>query len=235
MHTAPLRSGETGTLLDWIAPHFPETLRIAGRKAVEGGLVHRLDYETQGLVLCARSAEALELFLAMQNAGGIVKEYEAVCCKAYPPALPSFSPLPEQYAPPRDTALFLETSLVIESAFRPFGKGRKAVRPLVGENAACTTEKLYRTEILSAAETDDKTFFRIAISKGFRHQIRCHLAWIGYPILNDPVYAVVPSGDTLPDHFGETETKGILALRACSIGFKDPDRESDEPILIQLT
>jgi 23S rRNA pseudouridine1911/1915/1917 synthase len=51
---------------------------------------------------------------------------------------------------------------------------------------------------------------RLRISKGFRHQIRCHLAWLGRPILNDALYGGMAFGN------------GCLALRACSLAFADP-------------
>jgi 23S rRNA pseudouridine1911/1915/1917 synthase len=62
---------------------------------------------------------------------------------------------------------------------------------------------------------DDLVYFRLRISRGFRHQIRCHLAWLGYAILNDKIYG----GKRLPE--------GTLALRAQKISFYDP--ESNAP------
>jgi 23S rRNA pseudouridine1911/1915/1917 synthase len=52
--------------------------------------------------------------------------------------------------------------------------------------------------------------FKLRIWKGFRHQIRAHLAWFGMPILNDKLYGGVSFGN------------GLLALRAYSISFTDP-------------
>ena len=191
MHTAPLQPGEENNLLAWIALRFPEVLQIKGRKEIEGGLIHRLDYETQGLVLCARTENAMKTLLAQQEMGEIIKEYEACCHKDRYPLLPGFPPSPEY-------------TTVIESAFRPFGKGRKAVRPLVEDNTRHKMGELYRTEIISCAEMGDTCFLKIRIRKGFRHQIRCHLAWIGRPILYDPLYG--GGGDS-----------GFLALRAAGI------------------
>ena len=59
----------------------------------------------------------------------------------------------------------------------------------------------------------DFYLFKIKITKGFRHQIRSHLAWIGMPIINDELYGGIHHG------------KGILALRASSISFNDPASE----------
>ena len=205
MHTAPLQPGEENNLLAWIALRFPEVLRIKGRKDIEGGLIHRLDYETQGLVLCARTKDAMKILLAQQEKGEIGKEYEAVCCKKNNALLPGFPPLPAGFEMQKCIPGCVSEceSTIIESAFRPYGKGRKAVRPLLTGNAKHKMGELYRTEILSCTEMGGKCFFKICIRKGFRHQIRCHLAWIGRPILNDSLYS---SGDS-----------GFLALRATGI------------------
>ena len=202
MHTVPLRPGEGGTLLAWIAARYPEVLRIKGRKEIEGGLVHRLDYETHGLVLCARTDDVMNMLLDKQKKGEIVKDYEAVCRKETNAALPGFPPLPAGFA--------MHEPTVIESAFRPFGRGRAAVRPIPAENTGHKPGELYRTEIISYTEIGDKCFFKLRIRKGFRHQIRCHLAWIGRPIVNDPVY--VKEGR-------ELSAPGFLALRATGIVF----------------
>jgi 23S rRNA-/tRNA-specific pseudouridylate synthase len=68
MHSAPLRENKDGsvdgtqsagvqsdgtqsdgTLLDVVAGMYPEVRSVRGWKPIEGGLVHRLDYDTRGL------------------------------------------------------------------------------------------------------------------------------------------------------------------------------------------
>jgi 23S rRNA pseudouridine1911/1915/1917 synthase len=211
MHTAPLKQGESATLLAWIAAHFPEVLQVQGRniqgdktqgrKTIEGGLLHRLDYETQGLVLLARTDEALTALAAQQEKNEIVKEYDAVSAYTAGAALPGFPPYPELTS--TDDSCIPEGT-IIESAFRPFGKGRKAVRPV---NKG---ETRYTTKICAVIQEGDKQFFRISITRGFRHQIRCHLAWIKRPLLNDPMYGGNCDGI-------------FLALRASALSFADPE------------
>ena len=204
MHTVPLREGEDNTLLAWAARLFPEIVKLRGRKEIEGGIVHRLDYETQGLVLCARTEEVFMAFFEQQAAGNIIKEYEAVCHVDCDRFLSGFPPFPGTIS---------NTLNIIESAFRPFGTGRKEVRPVLKNNSSNKPQTLYRTEIAAYTETQARACFSLRIHKGFRHQIRCHLAWINRPIFNDPVYGV----DW--DHPG---SENFLALRASSIVFSDP-------------
>jgi 23S rRNA pseudouridine1911/1915/1917 synthase len=195
MHSAPLGEDRRGTLLDYAARLYPEILKPRGRKICEGGLLHRLDYETRGLLLIARNQAALDNFSRQQESGLFVKEYEAVS-EGKGVDLPGF-PQPACCAGP--------PGAVVRSAFRPYGKGRRAVRPLPAGGI------IYITEILSITDTaEGKRIFQIRLMKGFRHQIRCHLAWIGWPVRNDALYGGVMDGS-------------FLALNARFVAFNDPE------------
>jgi 23S rRNA pseudouridine1911/1915/1917 synthase len=209
MHCAPLKNNDekNETLLDWYAKIFPPVMELSGRKDGEGGLIHRLDFETQGLVLFAKNKETLENLLNQQKQGRFIKEYSATCQKAEPQ---SGAPLFDVSAAP---------PLVIQSYFRPYGPGRKQVRPvteekLKGKEIAKDSGSFYMTEIISVEKKqiesrEDLYLFTARLKRGFRHQIRCHLAWVGFPVLNDPIY-------------GKGEADGFLALRATGLFFNDP-------------
>ncbi|GHU64676.1 RNA pseudouridine synthase [Spirochaetia bacterium] len=213
MHSTPLKEGDKN-LAGWCISLYPEISSIKGRRAGEGGCLHRLDFDTQGLVLFARNQDSFEEFMKEQDEGRIIKEYGCLAVKANTvlPGFPVFSG---------------DNPSLIESPFRPFGTGRKEVRPVGGglhksrlKDAARDKGKPYRTEIADKIKFSDyyekcekcekKEFwyYRLKIQRGFRHQIRCHMAWIGYPILNDALYGGFTKG-------------GMLALRAQAISFKD--------------
>ena len=195
MHSVPLVSGEKGTLLDFAAKFHPEVLEIRGRKACEGGLLHRLDYHTSGLLLAARTQKAFDDLSRQQENGFLAKEYLAAARAGSP--IEGFPPFPGIVR--QDGHAF------IESAFRPWGPGRRAVRPSPFPGS------LYRTEILlDGQEAGGNLLFRLLLVRGYRHQIRCHLAWAGSPILNDPLYGSGVAG-------------GFLALCAVKIAFTDPE------------
>jgi 23S rRNA pseudouridine1911/1915/1917 synthase len=121
------------------------------------------------------------------------------------------------------------------SAFRPYGRGRKAVRPVIcrstltEEKILCKNRKPckiamdqgnpYKTEIFNIEqdEADNLFRFKVRLYRGFRHQIRCHLAWLGYPLLNDPLY-------------GGKNTNQQLALFAQALMFKNPETGKPEEI-----
>jgi 23S rRNA pseudouridine1911/1915/1917 synthase len=222
VHSVPLRgpaedAGET--LLDWCVRRFPEVGAIRGRQAGEGGILHRLDYETSGLVLFARTRRALESLGAQQEEGLFVKEYRALSAgpgPEYPP--PGFPPGP---ALPRAGGR-VPAFRIVQSAFRPYGPGRRAVRPVVDPpvlrsrrwSIALDRGAPYRTEILGWTGSGEERRFRVRIIRGFRHQIRCHLAWAGYPLVNDRVYG----GREWPWSGGAP----FLGLCAWGLSFFDP-------------
>ena len=229
MHSAPLLNSTEKTLLKWSCEKYPEIAVLPGRRQGEGGLLHRLDYETQGLILLARTAAGMKALLNQQREGKLRKEYCALVKKnsASLPGFPSERPeLPDNFCSggcrAQDTPVFQ-----IRSAFRAFGKGRKAVRPVLvdtlsgGLNERNTKKSRtiaqggvheeYITDILEAnSKTEDTFSLCLRIVRGFRHQIRSHLAWLGLPIINDGLYGGVSLG------------KGFLGLRAVSLLFDDP-------------
>lgn len=219
MHSVPLNhagGSPPQTLLDWCARMFPETLAVRGKHPWEGGILHRLDYETQGLVLFAKTQAALDALTLQQEQGLFIKEYDALSVPSCSLPLSGFPPMP----PPR------KVPFIIESGFRSFGLGRKAVRPVSldssrgGGNRKIALDRggPYRTEIKVTRNPGECTGFRIRISRGFRHQIRCHLAWIGFPLLNDGLYGGI-AGDAL---FSPEADFAPLALIARLISFDDP-------------
>jgi 23S rRNA pseudouridine1911/1915/1917 synthase len=176
MHSAPLKHGNGDTLLDWYAVQFPPVMALSGRGGGEGGLLHRLDFETHGLVLFAKNQPSLDFLLTQQEQGNFIKEYSAMCQK-FDTALASFPPPPFTVSPTIAGA-------AIESFFRPFGPGRKQVRPITGDSKsrkeiAKDHGGYYRTEIVNINDniTDNGRYaFTVRLKRGFRHQIRCHLA-----------------------------------------------------------
>ncbi len=82
--TAPLRPGETGTLVNAILGHYPELIprdndSFIGHSSREPGIIHRLDTETSGAVIVARTAGAFEALKAALKEGRIDKRYLLVC------------------------------------------------------------------------------------------------------------------------------------------------------------
>jgi 23S rRNA pseudouridine1911/1915/1917 synthase len=198
IHCAPLGEDAKNTLLYWYA-----SCATAKYPDMETAPVHRLDHDTHGLVLFANNRDALDHFKRQQKEGSFVKEYSAKCGKEKC-ILPGF--------PPRLTNDDGEDkTFAIKSFFRPYGPGRKQVRPVIDpgkkrRETAKDNGAFYRTEVLGVKGD----LFILRIYRGFRHQIRCHLCWIGRPILGDSLYGA------------HETTQENLALRAHALFFNDP-------------
>jgi 23S rRNA pseudouridine1911/1915/1917 synthase len=73
----PLRAGELGTVANAIAFRFPECVAI-GDDPRDGGLVHRLDIGTSGVLVIARTIEAYRALRDAFGAGRVSKHYLAI-------------------------------------------------------------------------------------------------------------------------------------------------------------
>ena len=128
--TAPIKEGDNCAFTQ-IAEIFPECKSVQGKKAIEGGLLHRLDTDTQGLILIATNQDFYDYMLEGQEEGRFLKKYVATCNRdlLITEKLKGFPPLP------KDIQMNLNKSnrFVLTSSFRAFGKGRKEVRPVTEE------------------------------------------------------------------------------------------------------
>jgi 23S rRNA-/tRNA-specific pseudouridylate synthase len=58
-----------------------------------------------------------------------------------------------------------------------------------------TTAEVYATTARVDSREGGRASLSVEIRKGFRHQVRAHLAYLGFPIYGDPLYGVpVPQG-----------------------------------------
>jgi 23S rRNA pseudouridine1911/1915/1917 synthase len=191
MHTAPLRAGERDTLLERVLAMYPEVAEVPGIKAVEPGLLHRLDRETSGLVVIARTLGAFAALRESFGRGAVRKEYLAACAKSA-----------DQQAMEGATGGLTDPgpAISIASRFAPYGSGRRMVRVVIeGERRKKllrgATADSYSTEAEVVRPCVGALLLRARIGRGFRHQVRVHLSFLGYPILGDRLYgAPVPPG-----------------------------------------
>ena len=224
--SAPLNESESQNALAECARLFPSVKNVKGKKAVEGGLLHRIDTATRGLLLVATSQEFYDHIIAAQENGFFVKSYRADCDVNADNAqrLGGFPPLAAQTvaAASRSCDNFLQDQnpaalcgLEISSYFRPFGKGSKEVRPVLPtSNVAALkkigSKKIYSTKIARAELFDGNTAtLECKIAQGYRHQVRCHLAWLGFPVRGDRLYNSFCRDDNAAD-FGDMRFEAFL-------------------------
>lgn len=75
MPSQPLRAGELGTAANGIAARWPECAGLGGR---DGGVVHRLDIGTSGVLVAARTEESYRALREAFSASAVAKEYLAL-------------------------------------------------------------------------------------------------------------------------------------------------------------
>jgi len=243
------------SLASWVYERFPETAPTAfagfapprGRSSLEGGLFHRLDYDTAGLVLFARSPACLEALLAEQEGGRIEKTYRLEAA----PSEGGLAGSRPAWTAPRGIAIeewgellaslpklgaalepalgaLLTRSLIIEGRFRPWGPRGARVACLVADETGKATRRhgsppdLYRTELLSAVVAEGRLALKARIRRGFRHQIRAHLAWIRLPLLGDSLYGGAPAADL---HLVATELAFLQPLSKRQLVLSDCQKD----------
>ncbi len=181
--TVPLKGQDMApTLLGMVSRLCPAVLSVSGKNAWEHGAVHRLDTATSGLVVFTKNQRTYDLLLDLQARDLISKTYRAV--------VGSSDRLKGQ-----DVSGSLASSgrVEISTYFRSYGPGAKAVRPTMDVKRA-DVDRLYSTLV---EVVEPGSIFSCTITRGFRHQIRAHLAWIGHPIIGDVLYGDGKDGDTL--------------------------------------
>ncbi|HPY12051.1 MAG TPA: pseudouridine synthase [Sphaerochaeta sp.] len=208
--TVPLKESppDEPTLLGQIGELFPEVLTVNGRNGWEGGVLHRLDTPTSGLVVIARTDAAYQRLLSISQGGLFIKEYQAKSSAKERVMQSTFPPYPYE-----DPVHCGGREVAVGSLFRHWGEHRREVRPVLSDSPRHILDKSsptwYLTRIFYGGETTDGTHsFTCQLSNGFRHQVRAHLAWSGWPIDGD-------------ERYGGTASHS-LALRAIGVEFPHP-------------
>lgn len=186
--THPLKPEESGTLANAIVARYPETAAIGFAKR-EPGLLHRLDTDTSGLVIVARTPEAFESLRAASREGRVTKRYLALVEGRVAAAGRVDYPLvPHRKDPKRVEAV---TPNVRLRAGTKTHEAHTMYRPL----------RVYR--LAGAGATGEFTLIEVEVKTAFRHQVRAHLAAVGHPLLGDVLYRgpAVPEGMGLTRHF----------------------------------
>ena len=156
VHPAPGHPNHT--LVNAILAHFPHLTDISD--SLRPGIVHRLDKDTSGVMLVAKT-RAAQLDLVNQFKSRTVLKIYLVLVKG--------RLTPEQG--------------IIEAALGRDPGNRKRMAVVTGGREA-------RTEYRVIKHLDGYTLVEVRLETGRTHQIRVHLAAIGYPVMGDAAYGV---------------------------------------------
>lgn len=146
---------------DWIAKNF--NFATAKSTEMRSGIVHRLDKETSGILLVAKTKEAFKNLQKQFKERKIAKTYIALAHGKIEP----------------------EEGIINEPVGRlPWRKDRFGVLP--GGREAQTDYKVIK---YYEKDKEDYSLVELKPKTGRTHQIRIHLKYIGHPIVADEFYA----------------------------------------------
>jgi 23S rRNA pseudouridine1911/1915/1917 synthase len=163
--THPLRAGERGTIANALVARFPECAG-ASDDAREGGVAHRLDVDTSGVLLAARTRDDWRALRRAFASGQVDKEYWALV----------------DGAPPNDGEVHAPL----------IHAGARRMRALHDEDAAPLASRPARTTFRTIARGPGAALVAAFTSTGRMHQVRVHLAHAGYPLYGDALYGGPP-------------------------------------------
>lgn len=161
----PIAPDEIGTLASALLCRYPEMSSV-GHAAKEPGIIHRLDNDTSGLILAARTEQGFTALRELLTAGSIDKRYDALCAGTV--RAPQRIDLPVAHDPGNRRAMVACMD-------------ERDVDRLRARNAI--------TEVLTSTPRDDKTsLVHVRARSARRHQVRVHLATMGHPLIGDDLY-----------------------------------------------
>ena len=173
MPVQPLSCRETGTLMNAVVARHPECQRL-GDSPLMAGALHRIDADTSGLVLVARTQEAFENLRAQFSVQTVEKTYLA---------------LVEGSVAVGGT---LENDLIHDPTL-PFCRMIDVRKARLTKSQVSSLKSLhavtsYRPIKHITVESEERTLLEVTIFTGVTHQIRAQLALAGLHIVNDRLY-----------------------------------------------
>ncbi len=139
--------------------HSVDTL-LASQVGQKVHLVHRLDKETEGLLIVAKNSKAASTWTDLIAGKEITKEYCAICTGDFP-----------------------KTSGTITDSITTKGVTKPALTHYMVEKTSTVS-----LETPEGTQTQSLNLVRLQLGTGRMHQIRIHLAKLGCPIAGDDKY-----------------------------------------------
>ncbi len=162
------------SLADWVLTQYPETKDVGepgrtttGESVLRPGIVHRLDRETSGVMLIAKTSTGFDMLKKQFQEHSIKKEYHAF--------------------------VYGSVKLDHDKIDRPIGRSAQdfrkwsAQRGAKGELRDAVTD--YYVVARGEVEGEQYSFVHVFPLTGRTHQIRVHFKAINYPLVADTLYA----------------------------------------------
>ena len=192
-----------GHIEDSLVNYLLHHTSLGGQGGLRPGIVHRIDKDTSGLLVVAKTDQAMESLARQFAAHSIERRYLALC--------------------------WGETQSLSGTIDLPLGrhkKDRKRFDVVEGGKRAVTHWR--RLEVFEGL-----SLLECRLETGRTHQIRVHLTHMGHPLVGDPVYGRARDLSPIYPVTVTTALKNFLgqALHAAILGFVHP--ASGQPVLCE--
>jgi 23S rRNA pseudouridine1911/1915/1917 synthase len=163
-------SGTEHTVVDWLLALAPEARAVGepghaqdGSELTRSGVVHRLDKDTSGVLILAKTNEAFQHLKAQFKDRHAKKEYRAFV----------YGAMREKWG----------------TVDRPIGRSAKDFRKRSAERGSRGMRRNAVTDWELIGQNDEYAYLKVLPKTGRTHQIRVHLKAIGRPVVGDALYA----------------------------------------------
>ncbi|MCC7469600.1 MAG: RluA family pseudouridine synthase [Bacteroidetes bacterium] len=161
------------TLVDWVIENYPEMENVGeplilanGEVIKRSGIVHRLDRETSGAMILAKTQESFDFFKKAFKDRDIEKTYNAF--------------------------VFGSVKNDLGTIDAPIARSRSDFRKWSAQRGARGQERMAITEykVLERFEESGQkfSFLELMPKTGRTHQIRVHMKYLNHPIVGDSLY-----------------------------------------------
>lgn len=171
------------TVVDWLLHHAPEARGVGepgkntrGEVLERSGVVHRLDAETSGVLILAKTSEAFVHLKAQFHDRLVRKEYRAIV----------YGTMKDRWG----------------TINRPIGRSAKDFRLRSAEKGSRGVLRSAVTDWECIGQSHQHAYLKLMPKTGRTHQIRVHLKSMSRPIVQDTLYA--PEGLRAGDNLGFT-------------------------------
>lgn len=154
------------TLQEYVESHFKLEKEIGTEFSNRGGIVHRLDKQTSGVIIVAKNSESFSFLQKQFKERTVKKEYTALC----------------------HGKTIDEGTINVPIGRLPWNRMRFGVIPN-GREALTKFRTISHHFLLSDKNKLELSLVRVFPKTGRTHQIRVHFQYAGHPIFADSLYA----------------------------------------------